>query len=423
MCGKPLDRKRDGRVSELTQWLEQVAANSPHVRLYDLESSNCDLLVGHSDIVLSVDVSPDGRWILTGSKDRTIRVWSASRLLSADDHQAESKLVIPSLPVAVVAAHTEAIGAVCFSASVAPFNAILAGSSARSHAQDHVISSHCAFAVSTSRDRTLKVWNLSMLAEWEREMRHLVNEKGDAVSSRLAVEKMINLPTLGAIVAHDKDINAVAVSVNDKLIATGSQDRTVKIWNVDLSKKAIEPVSLAGVMRGHRRGVWSVKFSPVDRVVCSGSSDQTIRIWSLADFTCLKTLQGHTNSVLKCLFFRAGTAIVSSGSDSVIKFWSVRSETCVATVGDQAHAEKIWALSAFPDQQRVVSGGVDSVINVWRDVSKEKIGLAAEKRDEYVAKEQRLRNALNKHDLLVVRAGLGRMVYRLLLSLSICFVI
>ncbi|KAI9795356.1 MAG: U3 small nucleolar RNA-associated protein 13 [Piccolia ochrophora] len=110
--------------------------------------------------------------------------------------------------------------------------------------------------------------------------------------------------------AHDKDINALDANHNSSLFASASQDKTVKIWSV-------EEGEVQGVLRGHRRGVWSVRFSPPNTppittdtgstssgrgLILTGSGDKTVKIWSLSDYSCLRTLEGHTNSVLKVVW-------------------------------------------------------------------------------------------------------------------------
>lgn len=73
----------------------------------------------------------------------------------------------------------------------------------------------------------------------------------------------------------------MAIAPNDKLLATGSQDRTAKLW-------ALPQCQLLGIFSGHRRGLWCVQFSPMDQVLATASADGTIKLWALQDFSCLK---------------------------------------------------------------------------------------------------------------------------------------
>ncbi|KAF4980965.1 hypothetical protein FZEAL_3140 [Fusarium zealandicum] len=106
--------------------------------------------------------------------------------------------------------------------------------------------------------------------------------------------------------AHDKDINAINVHHSGHLFASASQDKTVKIWST-------EEGEVQGILRGHKRGVWTVQFGPAQMpavqgedgpvtgkgVVLTGSGDKTIKLWNLANYTCVRTFEGHSNSVLK----------------------------------------------------------------------------------------------------------------------------
>lgn len=115
-----------------------------------------------------------------------------------------------------------------------------------------------------------------------------------------------------------------------------------------------------------------------------------MKLWSMTDFSCLRTFQGHTASVLSVAFVSAGAQLVSGGADGLVKVWTVRSDECEATL--DAHTDKVWALTTAKaptardrDTEEeedgrgadegpnsglvVVSGGADSVINVWKDVT------------------------------------------------------
>lgn len=133
------------------------------------------------------------------------------------------------------------------------------------------------FLVSGSQDTCLKVWRLT---------------PGQLESS----DQLGELSVLHTVVAHEKDINSVCVSPNDKLIATGSQDKVAKIWDSS-------DLRLLGVMRGHRRGLWAVQFSPADQILASASTDGTIKLWSLSDYSCMKVYSSISLILISSKFF------------------------------------------------------------------------------------------------------------------------
>jgi U3 small nucleolar RNA-associated protein 13 len=85
------------------------------------------------------------------------------------------------------------------------------------------------------------------------------------------------------IMGHNKYINVVRVSPNDKLIASSSQDKTIKIWNSS-------DLMLVQTLTGHKKGVWDCAFSPVDKLLVSASGDKTVKVWNLTNGTCITTL-------------------------------------------------------------------------------------------------------------------------------------
>ncbi|TFY59355.1 hypothetical protein EVJ58_g5826, partial [Rhodofomes roseus] len=133
-----------------------------------------------------------------------------------------------------------------------------------------------------------------------------------------------------------------------------------------------------------------------ERVLATGSGDKTVKLWSLDDFTCLKTFEGHTNSVLRVDFVNAGMQLVSSASDGLVKLWNVRDEECVSTMDN--HEDKVWALAVSQDESMIVSGAADSVVTFWQDCTEEQELEKESKRAELVQKEQDFMNYLTLHD-------------------------
>jgi U3 small nucleolar RNA-associated protein 13 len=227
-----------------------LATNSNLIRMYSTSTFDARLLSGHKDMVLCLDKSPDSRWLVSGSKDRTARIWAPS------SNEGDWRCI------AICEGHAESIGAVAFSRKVDE-----KGQNAR-------------FLFTASQDRTVKMWDLTSLS----------------LDSDLHPEEPIKPKSLATLRVHEKDINSLDISPNDKFLASGSQDKLVKIFEVDFvagSNGASGAVRHVGTCKGHRRGVWSVKFSRTDKIVASGAADKTVRLWSLDDFTCLKVSQSQ----------------------------------------------------------------------------------------------------------------------------------
>lgn len=330
-------------------------------------------LRGHSGIILCIDALTNAKgvgkgnladaYLATSSRDKTVRVWRRSRRSGQ------------WMCIGLAEGHTDAVGAVALSprASAGQF-----------------------FIVTGAADRTLKLWSLDQAQNASDKLERSsleIDEPNDALDSPWGVENCMgknsggNISRLTAkwtILAHEKDINAVAVSPDCQIIATGSQDRTLKLWN---AAKGV----LGVTCKGHKRGIWNVAFSPVDRVIASCSGDMTIRVWNIANGECLRLYQGHVSGVLRCKFISGGTQIASTGADGLLKIWTTKSGECVRTY--DAHDDRTWALDSIADGDILVSGGADGRIQMWRDVTKEEAEAESERKREEMVMEQQVQNA------------------------------
>ncbi|GJJ13962.1 hypothetical protein Clacol_008219 [Clathrus columnatus] len=338
-----------------------LTTNSSLIRIYSMNTFDTQVLAGHTNIVMTIDKSADGTVFATGSKDSTARLWAfkapSSESLSGGNWHC----------IAVCEGHTQSIGSVALARSATETG--------------------FRFICTASQDRTIKMWDLSCIP----------------TSFALSTQKPIKINSLTTIHAHEKDINALDISVDDSLLVSGSQDKTVKVYSI-IYKPGHGELRLLGTCKGHKRGVWSVQFSRAKNVLITGSGDKTIKLWDLRDFSCLKTFEGHTNSILRLRFGAEGKRILSAASDGLVKIWDVESERCLATLDN--HQDKVWALALNSDEKTLVSGGADSMITFWQDFSEEDECIRETERHDTVLRQQNLENyiALKDHKNAILTA-------------------
>lgn len=335
-----------------------VITNNEAVSIYDLKTKNTQLLFGHKDIALTTSCSNDGKYFVTGSKDKTIRVWETSKMRQ----------------LAIGDSHSSAVTSVCF----AP---------------------NSKFIASVSDDKTLKVWNTDLVIQ---NAKKLQNQKE-------IIEKDIIPLNCQTTVAHNKDIGQVSISPDSKLISTASGDRTVKIWNSENLKMVNE--------FKHRSGVWSVTFSNVEKCIATGSADKLIRIWSLTSGTCLKIFEGHSKAILQVVFINQGQQLLTSAADGIIKLWNIKTNECVTTFDN--HKDRVWAIDIRNDGREFISGGEDSNILTWKDNTKEVVEEEQKESDESILKDQEIQNLLkakkiNEAILKAIQRNKPKLIYELI---------
>ncbi|KAL4659135.1 transducin beta-like protein 3 [Arapaima gigas] len=311
-----------------------VATNSPLLKVFELSTCSCQILYGHTDTVLAVDVFRKGHMFVSCAKDKMVLVWRMNPETGAVSCMAQGS------------GHANPVGSIACSRLKANF------------------------LVSGSQDCTIKVWELP-----------------ENLPARGPDGKLEQFTARFTERAHDKDINSLAVSPNDKLLASGSQDRTAKLW-------LLADLSLLGVFRGHRRSIWCVQFSPMDQVLATSSADGTVKVWGLKDFSCLKTFEGHDTSVLKVIFVSRGTQLLTSGSDGLLKLWTIKTNECVKTL--DAHQDKVWGLHANAKDNMVVTGSADSNIILWEDITEKELLEEQVKQEDQILKQQELSNLLHE---------------------------
>ncbi|MBI5787516.1 MAG: caspase family protein [Candidatus Schekmanbacteria bacterium] len=156
---------------------------------------------------------------------------------------------------------------------------------------------------------------------------------------------------------HNNDVQAVAFTPDEKLVASGSQDKTIKIWRV-------EDGHLLAVIVGHKDWVNALAFSPKGNYLVSAGKDQNINIWQTADWKKQAGFQAHNGLVQALAFSPEGKYLASGGQDNLVKVWREEDWADLATLS--GHSGGICSVAFSPGSVYLASGGYDQSVKVWR---------------------------------------------------------
>lgn len=285
-------------------------------------------LIDHSSKVSSVAISPNSRILVSGSGDRTIKLW-----------QPDTEEIF------TLKGHTRSINCI----AIAPDGKILASGSA---------------------DTTIRIWDLNQgkilrilgcqfSGHFGEVAAVAISPDGKLLVSGGADEtiriwRLDRGEELYAIEDYCGRILSIAISPDGKLLASGDWEKNIRVWSLSDGK-------LFRSLKRHS-GVSSLSFSPDSKMLAAGGVDATVKLWRL-DSGQDKILEGHLDRVQSISFSRSG--ILATGSwDKTIKLWQPdeKKEICTLT----GHTDKVLSLAFSLDDKTLISGSADTTVRIWQ---------------------------------------------------------
>jgi WD40 repeat protein/class 3 adenylate cyclase len=155
---------------------------------------------------------------------------------------------------------------------------------------------------------------------------------------------------------HSDAIGRIAWSPDGRMLASPSNDKTIRLWDLGTGK-------CLSTLEAHTGSVYSVAFDPTGLTLASSSEDSTVKLWDTTSGKLLRTIEGHKGSVWDVGFDASGSTLASASDDNTIKIWDTRSGRLRHTL--KGHRDKVYSLVFDPAGRILVSGSQDGTVMLW----------------------------------------------------------
>jgi WD40 repeat protein len=156
---------------------------------------------------------------------------------------------------------------------------------------------------------------------------------------------------------HQAVVASVAFSPDGRFLASGSGDRTVKLWDIAARREV-------ATLRGHAQEVDCVAFSPDGRWLASGSLDGILKVWEVASRRAVMTFTAHGGIIWSAAFSPDSRRLATSSDDKTVRLWDMAMGQDQTPLTLKGHTARIFAVTFSPGGKTLASAG-DDTIRIW----------------------------------------------------------
>ncbi|KAG0307672.1 hypothetical protein BGZ97_000321 [Linnemannia gamsii] len=328
-------------------------------------------LKGHDDYIGSVEFSTDGQRIVSGSADKTVRLWdivsSENPLLIMEGHAATVNSVAFSPCGKHVASASDDKTVRVWSTETGTCLFVLNGHEDDVNGVEYSPDGHRI--VSCGSDGTIRLWDPAtgeLDTVWISALGGIQCLDFSPDGLRIASGHFEGNVQLWSTVSgepglvfsgQERNISGIAFSPNSQQVVASSHDSTLRIWDVSTG-------ALISVLTGHSRDIQGVVFSPDGQQIVSGGGDRKLRLWEVNSGELSLKARGHSDVLAEVVYSPDGRSVFSSSVDGTVRQWDSDTGTAVGPILFQI-SESIQAITFSPVGQQVATSSEDSVIRLW----------------------------------------------------------
>jgi WD40 repeat protein len=331
---------------------------------------------GHSASITSIAFSLDGRYVLSGSKDHTVKLWD----------------VFLGREIRAFKGHSDVVSAVAF---IPKSRLIISGSwdntlkiwDATTGEEIRTLKGHTdrvtsvsvtrdgRYALSGSGDYSIIMWRIPNGSKHKvlRGHKFVVRSNPNpgltstgyedrdhsALGQFYLYKARLKDPKSAkryATMGHIDAITSSAIDPSGRYILSSSMDRTLRLWDLNsVDRKTVHSLTNAHIL--------SVSFSPDGKYAICGGNDNLVRLINIQNGKLVRTLQGHRGAVNSVMFSPGGQRVLSASSDGTVKLWDLDAGIAVRTLS--GYKDGVNASAFSPDGRYIIAGGENGEMILW----------------------------------------------------------